>query len=218
MRWPDEQIAATRAQAPREFAALTGLASFCAVLGWYYAPSMHLALLGWLCAIGCVAGAGWYLLVSRPGSAVLRVHVRQRLVLGVLWGGFAFFVDTQWPDIVVALLNTALAVVAVGMLRTRAIHPVSYAALVAPALLLFGGGISTLGSDLSAALALIDLAMAAMLVTEEPEPMTAWMVLTVPMARVATVVMVVTVPMAAVLVMMAVVKRLVYGMLQICGL
>ena len=166
MRWPDEQIAAIRAQAPREFAALTGLASFCALLGWYYAPSMHLALLGWLCAIGCVAGAGWYLLASRPGSAVLRVHVRQRLVLGVLWGGFVFFVDTQWPDIVVALLNTALVVVAASMLRTRAIHPVSYAALVAPALLLFGGGISTLGSELSVALALLDLAMAALLVFE----------------------------------------------------
>lgn len=166
MRWPEEQIAAIRARAPRESCAHVALASAFAALGWNYAPAAHLLLLGWLAAIGCVAGAGWYLLVTLRSSALLRVHIRQRLVLGFLWGVFAFFVDAQWPGMVVALLNAALIVVAVMMLRMHALHPVAYAALVAPALLLFGGGISMLGSDLSAALVLIDLAMVAMLVFE----------------------------------------------------
>jgi hypothetical protein len=142
------------------------LASAFAALGWHYAPTAHLLLLGWLAAIGCAAGAGWYLLVTLRNGALLRVHVRQRLVLGFLWGAFALSIDAQWPGMVVALLNAALIVVATLMLRVHAMHPVAYAALVAPALLLFGGSISVLGSDLSAALVVIDLAMVAMLVSE----------------------------------------------------
>jgi serine phosphatase RsbU (regulator of sigma subunit) len=142
------------------------LASACAALGWYCTPAAHLLLLGWLGAISCAAGVGWYVLVTQRSSTLLRVQVRQRLVLGFLWGGFAFFIDSQWPGIVVALLNVALIVAAAMMLRMHATHPAAYAALVAPALLLFGYGISMLGSDLSAALVLIDLAMVAILVFE----------------------------------------------------
>ncbi|MDH3451348.1 MAG: serine/threonine-protein phosphatase [Gammaproteobacteria bacterium] len=143
------------------------LASACTALGWYYGPSMQLPLLlGWLAAVGCVAGAGWYLLVSMRRSMLLRAHIRQRLLLGLLWGGFAFFVDAQWPGIVVALLNATLIAAAMLLLRVRAMHPVAYAALVAPALLIFGGSVSMLGSDLSAALVVIDLAMVGVLVLE----------------------------------------------------
>lgn len=163
MRWPDEQTAAIRANAAREGAVHLVLASACAVLGWIYTPALQLAVLGWWTALAAVAGAGWYLFSTMRRSMLLRTQIRQRLALGVLWGSFAFFVDSGWPGVLVALVNATLIAAAVLLLRVRAVHPVAYAALIAPALLIFGGAVSMLGSDLSAALVVLNLAMVGVL-------------------------------------------------------
>ncbi len=145
------------------------LASAGAALGWIYAPTLLTLVLGWWAALAGVAAGGWYLFATIRRSRLVRAHIQQRLLLGALFGGFAFFIDTSWPGVVVALTNAALVIAAALLLRVRAIHPVAYAALVAPMLLIFGGAVSVLGSDLSAALVVINLVMAGSLVLEARE-------------------------------------------------
>lgn len=166
MRWPDRQIATIRDNLLREGCAHGAAAAAAAALGWFYAPSALAPLLAWLGALGGVAGAGLFLVARAPRSSTLRLYVRVHLLLGLLWGAFAFFMNAHWPIAAIALMHAALIVTAVMLLRVTALHPIAYAALVAPALLLFAGAVSMLGSELSTALVMIDLVMMAVLIFE----------------------------------------------------